>query len=289
MMFLEGLLRFVPGVVGKAESVLHDSFTGSFVDHPEFTEPVNWKGHQVPDVIRSGNHGALKEWRQQQAARRTVLSHFRWLRESNSTQEEKKLVQACIPPHYVVLMHDQVMVGGAEKKEGTTSVTSIDVHDIARSSRTYGIKNYFVVTPLTDQQKIVEKLLNFWQTDIGIEYNPERHEALKRVRLASCLDDVIEQIKKNEGTPPLLVTTSAKRGKEENSITYHDQSCVWKSESPVVLLFGTGRGLSDSVMQKADYVLIPVEGFSDFNHLSVRSAVAIILDRWLGTNPKNRN
>ena len=288
MMLLEGVLRFVPGVVGKAESVEHDSFTGPFVDHPEFTEPVSWKGHDVPDVIRSGNHAALKQWRQQEAVRRTVLHHFDWVREHETTAEEKKIVHETMPPHYVVLMHGQVMTG-PEQREGTTSVTSIDVHDIARSSRTFGVKNYFVVTPLTDQQKIVEKLLTFWQTDVGIAYNPERHEALKRVRLVSSLDDVIAQIEKQEGKAPLLVTTSARFGDEKKTISYHDQSKVWQQDRPVLLVFGTGRGLADSVMQRADFVLVPVEGFSDFNHLSVRSAVAIILDRWLGANPKIRN
>jgi len=288
MMLIEGVLRFVPGVVGKAESVQHDSFTSAFVDYPEFTEPVDWKGRKVPDVIRSGNHAALKAWREQEAARRTVLQHFDWLRESSPTQHEQKLAKKNMPPHYVVLMHDQVLVG-PEAQEGTTSVTSIDIHDIARSSRTFGIENYFIVTPLTDQQKIVEKLLTFWQTKIGIEYNPQRHRALKRVRLACNLDDVIEQIEKKEGKKPLLITTSARPYSPDISITYHEQSRVWEHDRPVLFVFGTGRGLSDAVMQKSNFVLVPVEGFSDFNHLSVRSAVAIILDRWLGMNPKRGN
>jgi len=80
MIFLEGLLRYVPGVVGNAESVERDSFTGAFVDYPEFTKPVEWKGHEVPSVIRSGDHAAMEEWRMQEAAQRTVLHHFDWLR-----------------------------------------------------------------------------------------------------------------------------------------------------------------------------------------------------------------
>ena len=55
MVFLEGLLRLVPGVVGKPESVEQDSFSGPFVDYPEYTAPVTWKGREVPDVVRSVN------------------------------------------------------------------------------------------------------------------------------------------------------------------------------------------------------------------------------------------
>jgi tRNA (guanine37-N1)-methyltransferase len=50
------------------------------------------------------------------------------------------------------------------------------------------------------------------------------------------------------------------------------------------MLFGTGQGLSQSLIERCDYLLLPIDGFSEFNHLSVRSAVAIVLDRWLGVN-----
>jgi hypothetical protein len=61
---------------------------------------------------------------------------------------------------------------------------------------------------------------------------------------------------------------------------------VWKKERPVLLVFGTGQGLSPSLIEKADYGLIPIEGFTEYKHLSVRSAAAIILDRWLGVQKK---
>jgi len=67
MMLLEGLLRLFPGVVGKEESVERESFSGPFVDFPAYTEPINWKGYAVPDIIRSGNHAAINKWRMQHA------------------------------------------------------------------------------------------------------------------------------------------------------------------------------------------------------------------------------
>lgn len=287
MMLIESLLRLVPGIVGRAESVERDSFTGPFVDHPEYTEPVVWKQHEVPPVIRSGNHAAMQEWRAQQAAQRTVLHHFDWLRASSMDDEQKKRAKKKIPPHYAVLMHGDVLIG-PECSEGTTSVTSIDIHDIARSTRTFGVEQFFIVTPLNDQQKIVQKLLDFWQKGVGIEYNPERHDALKDVRVFASLEAVCQQIEAKEGARPLIVTTSAREWPEK-SISYYDQETVWESRRPVLFVFGTGRGLSDQVMKKSDFVLLPVEGFSDFNHLSVRSAVATVLDRWMGINRKKRD
>jgi len=285
MMLLEGMLRFIPGVVGKEESVREDSFTGPFLDHPEYTEPVEWHGKKVPDIIRSGNHGAIAQWRQEQAAQKTVLQHFAWMRTQPMTDVQKKLASRYIPRHYIALLHSDVLVG-PEKKPGVTSVTSIDIHDIARSSATYGIKQFFIVTPLTDQKRIVQTLLNFWQRGIGVDYNPSRHEAVKSVEIHDTLDSAISEIIKKEGIAPLLIATSAQKHEHVASISFWDQSLVWCKERPVLLIFGTGQGLTEDVVQRCDYLLTPVEGISGFKHLSVRSAAAVVLDRWLGMNEK---
>lgn len=285
MMLLEGMMRLIPGVVGKEESVREDSFSGSFVDYPEYTTPVVWHGKEVPEIVRSGNHEAIRQWHADQAARNTVLHHFTWLRSHEVSKDAKKRAAKYIPPHYVVLMHGDVMVGDGNQP-GATSVTSIDIHDIARSGTTYGIKNFFVTTPLADQQRIVEKLLTFWNTQVGINYNPHRHQALRGVRLTSNIDEVIAAIEAAEGQKPLLIATSARAMEHGRQISFDDQEKVWASGRPVLFLLGTGQGLSPELVAKTDYLLRPLHGFTDFNHLSVRSAAAIIFDRWLGINEK---
>lgn len=286
MMLLEGWLRLIPGVVGKQESVEQDSFSKAFVDYPEYTEPVEWQHHEVPAVVRSGNHGLVKEWRLNQAAEKTVYHHFAWLRSQPVVKQDIELAQKYIPPHYVVLMHSDVYVG-SEKQLGTTSVTSLDIHDIARSSKTFGIKNFFLVTPLQDQQVIVKTLLGFWQQGEGIEYNHSRHQAVNQVRLMTNLQEVIDAITEKEGKEPLLVATSARTVENVPQVTFNDQELVWSEKRPVLFIFGTGQGLSDQLVQSCSFLLTPIRGFSSFNHLSVRSAVAIALDRWLGINEKH--
>jgi len=286
MVFLEGLLRFIPGVVGKKESVEMESFSGPFVDYPSYAEPVEWQGHRVPDIVRSGNHEEIRKWRLKKSAEKTVLQHFNWMRSQPMDAEQKEFAKTFIPPHYVALMHYEVLVRESEDKTGTTSVTSLDIHDIARSAKSFGLKNYFIVTPLVDQQKIVQKMIDFWNSDVGKGYNKCRFEAVKQVMLKSSLEGAIAQIEKQEGKKPLVIVTSAKSYKKSNVVTYREQSKVWALGRPVLLLFGTGQGLSDDIMERADFVLVPVEGFSDYNHLSVRSAAAIIFDRWLGANVK---
>jgi tRNA (guanine37-N1)-methyltransferase len=281
MVFLEGFMRLIPTVVGKAESVEHDSFRGSLLDHDEYCLPVEWQGKVVPEVLRAGNHKAIAQWRMHNAVQKTVDRRFDWIKQTASTADEKKSMLAAIPPHYVVLMHDQVLTG-KDKLPGKTSVTSIDIHDIARSACTYGLKNFFIVTSLIDQQKIVAQFLEFWKGGHGITYNPNRHEAMRRIEVAVSLEEVVAQITAIEGMSPVLVVTSAQKTDHPAPVTFHDQRIVWQQKRPVLFLLGTGQGIAPDVVAKADYVLSPVIGLTDYNHLSVRSAAAIIFDRWLG-------
>jgi len=284
MMLLEGMLRLLPGVVGKQESVEQESFSGPFLDYPEYTEPVEWHGITVPDIVRSGHHAEIEKWRTQKAAQKTVLNNFAWLRGYPLTDDQKKLAYSYIPSHYVALMHDEVLTG-SEHKKGTTSVMSIDIHDIARSATTYGLEQFFIVTPLIDQQKIIKKFFSFWRSDTGIAYNANRNEALQVVSVVDQLDQAITAIEQKEGKKPILIGTSA-RPVAGKTISFYDQETVWKEGRPVLLLLGTGQGLSDQLIARCDYILNPIHGFADFNHLSVRSAAAIVMDRWLGLNER---
>ncbi len=75
--------------------------------------------------------------------------------------------------------------------------------------------------------------------------------------------------------------TDASR-KKAPGLTYEQAKGMVTADKAILLLFGTAWGLADEVMDMADYLLDPVEGYTDYNHLSVRSAVAIILDRLAG-------
>lgn len=286
MVLMECLFRHMPGIVGKQESVDLDSFSGALVDYPEYTKPIEWNGRLVPEILRSGNHLAIKEWRNEKATELTVKKHFDWLRSKWITGKQKELVRRYIPSHYVALMHTQMVLKGG--RIGDTSVTSLDIHDIARSAATYNFKKYFIVTPLIDQQKIVKTILGFWQEkDLGLAYNKDRHDALSQVDVQPELADVIAEIEKNEGCKPIIIGTSAQFHQEtEKILSYHDQEKVWQHQRPVLILLGTGHGMSDQLLGQCDYFLQPLQGFSEFNHLSVRSAAAIIFDKWLGFDVK---
>jgi hypothetical protein len=161
-----------------------------------------------------------------------------------------------------------------------SSVTTLDVHDISRVCRTFGVGSFFVVTPLKTQQELVERLVGHWLEGHGAEYNPTRKEALLKTRVTKSLDAAVAEVTKQCGKKPQVVVTGAKQ--VPNSIGYEDLKKKLHAEDPTLLVFGTGWGLEKNLIQSADYVLEPIEGNNGFNHLPVRGAIAIILDRLLG-------
>ena len=180
---------------------------------------------------------------------------------------------------YVAVLHYPMI--GKDGKIVTTAVANMDVHDIARTCRTYNIKRYYIVNNLPMQRQIVMRVLNYWRNGFGREYNPSRAEALEVVKLVSYYEDLVEDIANENDVLPLKVFTSAKT--RENTISYEKmRKVILSEERPLLILFGTGRGMPLEISETCDFSLEPIRAKSDFNHLSVRSAVAITLDRIIG-------
>jgi len=165
----------------------------------------------------------------------------------------------------------------------STSITNLDIHDIARTVTTYGVEKYYLVHPLQNQHNLISEILNYWQNGYGGIYNPDRKLALEKVGLKRSIEAVKEDIlSKYSGQLRTIVTDGRKY---PESINYLDLRKMIKEtdiETNYLILFGTGWGMAKEVMEEADYRLLPIAGTGVYNHLSVRSAVAIILDRLLG-------
>ena len=71
MVLLDAVVRLLPGVMGNALSGEHESFEGGLLEHPHYTRPAEWEGHTIPEVLTSGDHGAVERWRRQEAERLT--------------------------------------------------------------------------------------------------------------------------------------------------------------------------------------------------------------------------
>jgi hypothetical protein len=165
-----------------------------------------------------------------------------------------------------------------------SAFTNLDLHDISRAARTFGLRSFYVVTPLEDQIKLIQRLIDHWIRGAGATYNPVRKQALELIRLKKSLKEVIEDIRSNStsGDAPKTVATSAR--KLPHAISFDELNRYLHNDMECLLILGTAWGLADDLISGADYILEPIKGISDYNHLSVRSAAAIMLDRLLGQN-----
>jgi hypothetical protein len=160
----------------------------------------------------------------------------------------------------------------------STSINNLEIHDVARSCMTFGVELCYIVTPLDRQRTIAARLVDHWKSGYGRQYNPDRAEALEKISIRKSLAEVTQEL---NGCQPVLIGTSSKQ--RENSIGYGELA-RWVPEDPrtFLLLFGTGWGLPPEIVNSCERTLLPITGPGEYNHLSLRVAIGIILDRLFG-------
>lgn len=162
----------------------------------------------------------------------------------------------------------------------TSAITNLDVHDIARSARTYGLAGYFVVSPISAQQLVVERILSHWRTGAGAKRTPERGDALASVEGIDSVEAAEAAILKRTGQPPTLVATEARPELAQEAVTHADERRrLATASAPSLILFGTAHGMHSSLLARAHRTLQPIFGPVAYNHLSVRAAAAVTFDR----------
>jgi hypothetical protein len=180
---------------------------------------------------------------------------------------------------YLALLHFPMR--NREGQVVVTALTSLDVPDIARTARTYNVKRFYIVHPVESQRRIAARLRDFWVSE---EELPTRREALELVAIKEDLEDVCQEIAKEEGMPPLVWGTTARAHLlPYPKLSWEEARRIFR-ERPTLILFGTGHGMIDEVLAACD-ALLPAVRAAGYNHLSVRAAVAIILDRLKGEEP----
>ena len=164
----------------------------------------------------------------------------------------------------------------------TTAITNLDLHDMARSARTYGLSDMFVVHPIAAQRDLATRVRDHWVHGSGKRRIPDRAAPMDLLRIVASLDEAYAALGGREAIE--VWTTSAKKSAGE-PLRYEVARARWEQNGPPVLLvFGTGWGLPPVLVDEADVRLVPIRACSEtgFNHLSVRAACAITLDRLVG-------
>ena len=92
MVVIDAVSRFMPGVVGSVENVQEDSITSGLLHHPLHTRPAEFRGIDVPEILRSGHHGEIDRWRREQSLRRTLERRPDLLEQADLTQSDRKFL-----------------------------------------------------------------------------------------------------------------------------------------------------------------------------------------------------
>jgi len=177
---------------------------------------------------------------------------------------------------YIALLHYPVL--NKEGKVVATAIANMDIHDIARTAKTFGVEKFYVINPVEAQRRLAGQIVSHWREGYGAAYNPSRKEAFKKVEIKSSLEDVLTEITAvHDGKPQIIVTGANFQGE---LLTCADlREALKRNHLPYLIIFGTGSGIAQEVVDQADHRLEPVRGKDGYNHLPVRSAVAVILDR----------
>jgi tRNA (guanine37-N1)-methyltransferase len=281
-MIMEAVARLVPGFMGKAESGDEESFSQGLLEYPHYTRPDLFEGVSVPEVLRCGDHAKTSAWRRGRSLEATLRLRPELLEEAELGEGDADFLRA-LPRErpgrnlYLCLVHYPVLL--KTKNPGASSLTNLDIHDIARSSCGYGLGGLYVSTPLPDQAQILRDILRYWMQGAGSASNPDRARALSLVRHVPEIADAVADIEKSTGQRPLVLGSSAQWRK--SPVYTPEMAREALAARPVLLLLGTSHGLAPDALAACDGQLRPLRFLDAYRHLSVRAAVAAYVDRIL--------
>lgn len=179
----------------------------------------------------------------------------------------------------IALVHYPIL--DAQGATVTSAITNLDVHDLARSARTYGCTDYFLVHPIAAQRELVARIREHWIDGPGGRRIPDRRDALGVLRIVDSMESLVASFGGRDGVE---LWSTAARDLGGPPLGFEEARRRLEGEGrPVVIVFGTGWGLAPEILRDCDARLEPIRAAaSEYNHLSVRAACAIALDRLLG-------
>lgn len=283
-LIVDAVSRYLPGVLGNTESLSSESLTNGLFEYPQYTKPRTYRGKKVPELLLSGDHEKIRKWRRQESIKSTFIHNPASLDDAQLSKEEdaflKELKVGNSPDFrvYIALVHYPAYNNRLEVV--STAFKSIDAHDISRDATTYGVKKFYLINPVEEQRRLAGRLVDYWIEGEGRSFNETKSKAFGIITIMSTIEEAVEQIEGIEGKKPKIVVTDARFSDDMTGYRVLREK-IFENTEPFLILFGTGWGLTLETIKAADYVLKPISGYSEFNHLSVRSAAAIVLDRLL--------
>lgn len=176
---------------------------------------------------------------------------------------------------YMALIHHPVY--DKRRRVVTTSITNLDLHDLARLAKTFGLGGLYIVQPSELQVELARRIISHWENGAGAAYNETRRVAFEMITMASSVEEMVRVVEEKTGKDVRLVATTGKERPDQ--VKFGRAKKILKDGSVSIIMFGTGWGLADELVASSHVVLEPIVISDDYNHLSVRCAAAIIIDR----------
>ncbi len=181
---------------------------------------------------------------------------------------------ALTPRLYVALVHHPVVDSTGAEIASTTD--ELDIFDACRVTLVYPVRRLFVVQPTPSQQALVTRLLTHGRA----ADRPSDRGRFDHARLVDSLDAAIAAATEDANARPLVIATTAQQ--KMHFFSFSDLRNLVTAGTPTLLLIGKARGLAPSVFERADGILEPISGGTGFDHLPVRAATVVLLDRLVG-------
>lgn len=265
-------------------SSCEESFNDYLLEYPQYTRPAELFDHKVPAILLSGHHQNIATYRRQQSLATTFKYRPDLLKNANLTAADADFLKNLPKVRRgrnlsFCLVHHPVKIEG---RVGTSSLTNLDIHDIARISASYGLGPFYVVMPVEEQIQLLHNILRHWQHGKVKENHADRSYALSLVRQVPSIAKAIADATENYGKRPFCLVSSA-NWPHKNDLPLISPKDVLQmlNTTPCLVLLGTAQGLAKEACQQCDAMIRPLR-FLGYNHLSVRSAAAILADRILG-------
>jgi len=282
LVIMEAVSRLVPGFMGKEASGEEESFAQGLLEYPHYTRPDVVAGVPVPEVLRCGDHAKIAVWRRRRSLESTLRLYPDLLQEADLDETDADCLRS-IPRErpgrnlYLCLVHYPVLL--KTKNPGASSLTNLDVHDIARSSCGYGLGGLYITTPLSDQAYILRGILRYWTQGAGAASNPDRAQALSLVCHVPEIANAVADVEKRTGQRPLVLGSSATWRRRPVYTPEMVREAL--TSGPVLLLLGTAHGLASEALALCDGQIRPLRFLDSYRHFSVRAAAVVYLDRIL--------
>ena len=155
----DSVVRLLPGALGDERSTEEESFSDGLLEYPQYTRPPIYSGMNVPEVLQNGDHQKIATWRRQKSLELTFKNRPDLLAKAHLTKEDEEFLgslrQKTAKPFrlHAALIHYPVY--NKKKQIISTSLTNLDLHDIARTARTYDLANYFLIQPIESQRELI--------------------------------------------------------------------------------------------------------------------------------------